>query len=314
MSENQSDKYPGKNSSVLITGGSGLIGRYLTSALLSEGYAVSHLSRNNRHFEKARVYRWDPGNGILDPSAIDGVEYIIHLAGANIGEKRWSNDRKDEIARSRIKSADLLYKAVNQNGNKLKAFITASAVGYYGSAVSEKIFSETDVSASDFLGITCKMWEEAADNFGKNGTRVVKIRTGLVMEKTDSALSKLLIPARLGIFPRLGNGLQYMPWIHIKDLCGIYLKAIQDERIDGAYNAVAPQHITQTEFMRSLAQILNKHFFHPPVPAILLRAVLGEMSDVVLKGSRISSGKIENSGFNFQFRDLNEALENVITE
>lgn len=314
MTENQSDKYSEKNLSVLISGGSGLIGKYLTSALLSEGYTVSHLSRNVSHFGRVRVYRWDPRKGIIDPSAIDAADYIIHLAGANIGEKRWSNERKDEIVRSRIESADLLYKTVNQNGNFLKAFISASAIGYYGSGTSEQIFKESDAPATDFLGTTCKLWEDSADKFGIKGTRVVKIRTGVVMEKSDSALSKLLIPARFGIFPRFGNGRQYMPWIHIKDLCGIYLKAIQDTNIAGAYNAVAPQHITQTEFMRSLAQVLKKRFIHPPVPAILLRAVLGEMSDVVLKGSRISAEKTENAGYNFFFRNLKEALENAVYE
>jgi uncharacterized protein len=314
MSENQTDKYPGKNSSVLITGGSGLIGRYLTSALLSEGYTVSHLSRNISHSEYASVFIWDPGKGILDPSAIDGVDYIIHLAGAGIGEKRWNKERKKEIAGSRIDSAALLYKAVIQSDNKLKAFISASAIGYYGSVTSGKIFSEEDDPANDFLGTTCKMWEAAADKFGKNGTRVVKIRTGLVMEKNDSALSRLLIPARIGIFPRLGNGRQYMPWIHIKDLCGIYLKAIKDENIKGAYNAVSPQHVTQWEFMKQLASALKKPFFHPRVPQFLLRIALGEMADIVLNGSRISCEKTERAGFSFQFRDLKEALENILAE
>jgi uncharacterized protein (TIGR01777 family) len=158
------------------------------------------------------------------------------------------------------------------------------------------------------------MWEEASDKFGIDGTRVVKIRTGLVMEKTDSALSKFLIPARFGIFPRLGNGRQYMPWIHIKDLCAFYLKAIYDEKIEGAFNAVSPQHITQSEFMRQLAFVLNKPFFHPPVPGIFLKIILGEMADVVLHGSRISSEKIENTGFDFRFRHLKEALEKAIKE
>jgi uncharacterized protein (TIGR01777 family) len=314
MSENQRDKYQENNLSILISGGSGLIGKYLTSVLLSEGYKVSHLSRNVNHFGKVRVYRWDPEKGIIDNSALEGIDYIIHLAGANIGEKRWSKVRKDEIVRSRIESADLLYNAVNQNGKKLKAFISASAIGYYGSGTSEHIFLESDPPAKDFLGTTCKNWEDAADRFETNATRIVKIRTGVVMEKTDSALSKLLIPARFGIFPRFGNGLQYMPWIHIKDLCGIYLKAIMDVNFSGAYNAVAPQHITQTEFMRSLALTLKKPFFHPPVPGIVLRSSMGEMSDVVLKGSRISSEKIETSGYNFLFRNLNQALENVICE
>jgi len=314
MVKNQSREIVSEGSSVLITGGSGLIGRYLTSSLLSKGYKVSHLSRSANHFGRVRVYRWDPENGIIDHSALEGTDYIIHLAGANIGEKRWSTNRKSEILNSRVDSANLLYSEFNKTGKKLKAFISASAIGFYGSSTSLHIFSETDSAATDFLGRTCSKWEACADKFGINGTRVVKLRTGVVMEKSDSALSKLLIPARYGVFPRFGNGQQYMPWIHISDLCGIYLKAINDDTLNGVYNAVAPQHITQTEFMRSLSLALKKSFFHPPVPAFMLRVFMGEMADVVLKGSRISSEKIEKAGYNFLFSNITEALENVVSE
>jgi uncharacterized protein len=297
---------------VLITGGSGLIGRYLTSMLLHEGFNVAHLSRKKDQFGRIRVFRWDPAKGILDPVVFEGVDCIVHLAGANIGEKRWTKERKEEIVNSRIESAKLLFKSASENGIKLKAFISASAVGYYGSISSEKIFTENDNPANDFLGLTCKKWEEVADLFNDVGARVVKIRTGVVMEKSDSALSKLLKPAKMGVFPSLGNGRQYMPWIHIADLCGIYLKSIQDERMEGSYNAVSPQHIIQRGFMKTLASVLNKPFFHPRVPAFLLKAALGEMSDVVLKGSRISSDKIINSGFSFRFNNLEAALKDVL--
>ncbi len=140
----------------------------------------------------------------------------------------------------------------------------------------------------------------------------MKIRTAVALEKSDSALAKLLKPARFGIFPVLGSGKQYMPWIHIEDLCNIYLKAIRDEKMEGAYNAVSPQHVMQKEFMRSLAQIMNKPFFHPWVPSFILRMVLGQMSDVVLKGSRVSSEKILHTGFQFKNKDLKEALNKAI--
>lgn len=297
---------------VLITGGSGLIGRYLTSLLLNEGFNVSHLSRKQDQFGRVRVFRWDPEKGIIDPIVFEGVDYVIHLAGANIGEKRWTKERKEEIINSRIGSAKLLYKTVSENGIKLKAFISASATGYYGSVTSDKIFIEEGPPAYDFLGSTCRRWEEAADQFTDTGARVVKIRTGVVIEKSDSALAKLLIPARIGVFPRLGNGSQYMPWIHIADLSNIYLKAIKDEKMDGAFNAVSPQHITQGEFMRALASALNRPFFHPPVPVFVIKALVGEMAVVALKGSRISSEKIMNTGFSFSFSNLDEALKDVL--
>ena len=169
-------------SRVLITGGSGLVGRHLTSMLLAEGYSVAHLSRSQGQFGRVRVYRWDPEQGILDPMALDGVNYIIHLAGANIGEKRWSEKRRKEIVSSRVDSALLLHRIAIENNIMLRAFISASAVGYYGSATTEKIYTEQDQPASDFLASTCRQWEGAADTFEKSGTRTVKIRSAMVLE------------------------------------------------------------------------------------------------------------------------------------
>jgi uncharacterized protein (TIGR01777 family) len=312
MSENQTDINSRKSLSVLITGGSGLVGRYLTSALLSEGYNVSHLSRNANQFGKVRVHRWDPEKGILDPIAFWGVDYIIHLAGANIGEKRWTKRRRDEIIKSRIESVKLLHKVITANHISLKAFISASAIGYYGSVSSDRIFNEDDPSANDFLGKTCRQWEEGADHFQNSGIRTVKIRTAVVLEKSDSALSKMMMPAKFGFLVQTGNGKQFMPWIHIADLCGIYLKALKDFNMTGPYNAVSPQHVTHKEFIITLAKVMNKPVFPFPVPGFILRAALGLMSDVVLKGSRVSSGKIENAGYSFKFSNLHDALNEAI--
>jgi uncharacterized protein (TIGR01777 family) len=298
--------------SVLITGGSGLVGRYLTSALLSAGYNVSHLSRNVNQFGKVRVFRWDPENKIIDPIIFEGIDYIVHLAGANIGEKRWTKRRKEAILRSRVESVRLLHKTITENNIPLKAFISASAVGYYGSVTSDKIFHEEDSPGTDFLGTTCRLWEEGADLFQGSGIRTVKIRTAVVLEKTDSALSKMLIPAKFGFLIQTGNGRQYMPWIHISDLCGIYLRAIQDQKINGPYNAVSPQHSTHKEFIRTLALVIKKPLFPLPVPAFILRVILGEMSDVVLRGSRISSEKIMNAGYEFYFSEIDGALTDIV--
>lgn len=297
---------------VLISGGSGVIGRYLTSLLLENGYLVSHLSRKQDQFGRVRVYRWDPEKGILDPVVFEGVDYLVNLAGANIGESRWTSKRKAEIVRSRVDSANLLYKTIHENNIPLKAFLSASAVGYYGSATTDKVFTETDPPGSDFLATTCRQWEEAADKFDKSGIRTIKIRTGVVMEKSDSALSKMLIPAKFGFLVQTGNGRQYMPWIHIKDLCNIYLKAIEDQTLSGAYNAVSSQHITHREFVKTLARVMGKPVFPVPVPGPLLRLVLGEMSDVVLKGSRVSSDKIIRTGFSFSFGNLEKALTDTL--
>lgn len=312
MSENQTNTNRPERSSVLISGGGGLVGRYLTNTLLSRGYMVSHLSRKAGQSDNVRVYRWDPEHNIIDTQALEGVDFLIHLAGANIGDKRWTKKRKEEIQSSRVDSSRLLNKTINDNGIRLKAFISASAIGYYGSVSSDKIFKEGDLPATDFLGTTCKMWEEAADLFGNSGIRTVKIRTAVVLEKSDSALSKLMKPARFGFLVHTGNGLQYMPWIHINDLCNIYLKAITDTEMNGAFNAVSPQHVTGREFIQTLAIVMKRPVFPIPVPPIVLRVVLGEMSDVILKGSRASADKIINAGYNFIFSNLHDALINVI--
>lgn len=312
MSGNQSDNKLKKSSSVLITGGSGLIGKYLTSLLLSEGYNVSHLSRKAISSGKVRVFGWDPEKGILDPAVLNGIDYVIHLAGANIGEKRWTKRRKEEIVTSRVESVRLLHKTITDSKIQLKAFISASAVGYYGTITSDKIFTEEGPPATDFLGSTCRLWEEGADLFVNSGIRTVKIRTAVVLEKSDSALSKMMMPAKLGFLVQTGNGRQYMPWIHIDDLCNIYMKAIVDPSMSGAYNAVSPQHVTHKEFVRTLAKVIHRPVFPIPVPSFVLKAVLGEMSDVVLKGSRMSSAKISNSGYVFLYPELVGALKEVI--
>lgn len=299
------------NQSVLITGGSGMIGNYLTSALLSAGYSVSHLSRGPAQSSQVRVFSWDPGNGILDPQALAGVDHIVHLAGTNIGEKKWSVERKKSIRKSRIDSARLIFKVLKENSIRLKTFISASGISYYGTFTSEKIFSETDPPSDDFLGNICREWEEAADQFTQEGIRTAKIRTAVVLEKNDSALQRITAPTRFGFLGKVGSGRQYMPWIHINDLTGIYLKAVEDVNMSGAYNAVSPQHVTHTEFMETLSEVLGKPLLPVNVPAIALNLAYGEMAGIVLEGSRVSSEKISNAGYEFEFGKLHSALNDI---
>jgi hypothetical protein len=298
--------------SVLITGGNGLVGRYLTSLLLSKGYSVSHLSRSGKRQKEVAVFNWDPENGTIDKDALSGVNFLIHLAGANIGERRWTNARKNEIVNSRVGSANFLFNKIRKNPGNLKAFISASAVGYYGSVTSDKIFMESDLCGTDFLGSTCKLWEEGADLFDGIGIRTVKIRTGIVLEKTDSALSKLMMPGKFGFLVQTGDGKQYMPWIHINDLTRLYLRVIEDPSMSGAYNAVAPQHVSHKEFIKTLGKVMSRPVFPIAVPAFLMKTVFGEMSDVILKGSRVSSEKIVNSGYVFNYPELDGALREII--
>jgi hypothetical protein len=299
-------------SSVLITGGKGLIGRNLTSSLIASGYKVSHLSRGSASAGSINVFNWNPERQYIDPEALNGIDYIVHLAGANIGEKRWTEKRKLEIIQSRVDSAKFLHRIIIEQGIGLKAFISASATGIYGAVNSAKIFNETDPPAKDYLANVCRLWEEAADLFNNSGIRTVKIRTSVVLEKTDSALSKLMIPAKYGFLVQTGNGNQHMPWIHIRDLCKIYMKAIEDRGMNGSYNATAHQSVTHADFIKVLGHVIKKPVFPVPVPGFLLKMIMGEMAGIILTGSNVSSEKIINAGYQFIYSDLEEALKDIL--
>lgn len=299
---------------ILITGGTGVIGRELNDKLRSKGYRVAILSRTTRKSADIPHYYWDIRKKTIEKEAIETADYIIHLAGANIGDKRWSKQRSKLIIDSRVESANLLFDKISTARKKPKAFISASAIGYYGTTTSDKIFCETDPPANDFLGETCKLWEQAADNFERMGIRTVKIRTGIVLSKQGGVLTKMLIPTKLGIGSAIGSGRQYMPWIHIDDLCGIYIKAIEDTRMNGAYNAVAPDQPTNKDFIQTLAHVLKKPFWAPAVPSLAINIIFGRMSSPLLEGSRVSSDKIIASGYNFLFPSLESALTDLLTK
>jgi len=297
---------------ILITGGSGLVGRHLSMKLKDKGYNVALLSRSPEQSTDIKSYFWDPAKAEIDHTAITEADFIIHLAGAGIGDKRWTTGRRKDIIDSRVKTADLIYRVVRETGKKVKAFITISGSNYYGTLTSEKIFRETDPPADDFLGEVCRLWEEAADRFSEAGSRVVKIRTGIVLARKGGVLSRIITPVRLGVGSPIGSGKQYVPWIHIDDLCNIFIKAIEDQNMKGAYNAAAQQDIANSDLMSSLAQELGKPFWFPAVPSFIMKIMFGKMSEILLEGSRISSEKIRSAGFNFQFPELKDAIENLL--
>lgn len=247
----------------------------------------------------------------MDDKALDRADFIIHLAGVNIGESRWTPNRKKQILDSRIKSGELLYHAIEHSERKPQAFISASAIGFYGAVSSDTLFEETAPAHSDFLGQTCASWEGVADRFEERGIRSVKIRTGIVLSKQGGALSKLSLPIKYGVGAPLGSGNQYMPWIHMEDLCGIFIHAIENKQLAGAYNAVAPEHITNRDLTKRIAAGLRKPLWLPNIPASFLRLLFGEMSSMLLRGSRISSEKIRAAGFSFQFPEIDLALQQL---
>lgn len=297
---------------ILITGGTGLVGKELTKKLKAKGYNVIHLSRTKNNTAETLTYYWDYTKGEIEQEAIEKADYIIHLAGENVSDGRWTAKRKKLIIDSRVKTSELLFENVKKTNKPLKAFINASGSNYYGTVTCNTIFDERQAAAADFLGITCEEWEAAADNFKNSGIRTVKIRTSIVLTKKGGALEKIALPVKLNLGSALGSGKQYMPWIHIDDLCGIYIKAIEDTTIKGTYNAAAPEHATNKDFISTLAHVLNKFLWLPNVPAIIIKLVFGEMGSILLKGSRISSEKITNAGFTFKFTSLESAFRNLL--
>lgn len=299
---------------VLLAGGSGGIGTYLSTFLESKGYAVSILTRNKKRADGEKYFYWNVEEKIIHEACLDQVDYLIQLSGASISDKRWTSKRKLEIVNSRVNATNFLFHTIDQHKVPLKAFISASGVGYYGSQTLEHIYTENDLPGNDFLANTCVQWEEATNQFKKIGIRTVAIRTGIVLMKKDGALPKLLIPTYFGFLTSMGNGKQYFPWIHIEDLCRIYHKAICDDNVDGKYNAVSPATTTNKLLMETLKSVLNKPLILLSIPSFVLKIVFGELSTTLLNGSRISAKKICNSGYVFQFDKLQEAIVDLIEE
>ena len=297
---------------VLISGGTGSIGLLMAEYLHDRGHEVGLLSRSERPNSRFQTYQWDPEENTLDPEALDSCEYIIHLAGAGIADKAWTKERKKEIIDSRVNSTDLLYNKVVELKPPLKAFISASAVGYYGQVTSDRIFVEKNKAANDFVGKTCFLWEQAAERFEDLGIRTVRLRIGIVLMKRGGALEKMAKPVQMGFGAILGSGRQYIPWIHWKDLISLFDKAITDTRMSGAYNAVAPSFDTNAEFTKALGRALGKRIWLPNAPGFILKALLGERASLLLNGSRVSAEKVVSLGFEFEYSDIDAALQDLL--
>lgn len=280
-------------STVLISGGSGLIGQSLIPVLSGAGYRPVILSRSGQK-NKGKT----PTTGYT-ADALEGATAIINLAGENLSAGRWTAERKKKIISSRVNTLTTLYRLLQENPHSVKTLISGSATGYYGTQTSDVIFRETDPPGHDFLAEVCIQWEEAARSFESLGIRVLTVRTGVVFSDQGGALPKLMMPLKFGISLPLGSGKQWIPWISVDDLSGIFLHLLQNEGLSGVFNAVAPEPVTNRQLMKQLARQYHKLFIPIGVPAYLLKMALGEMSIVTLQGSRVSSEKIERTGFVF---------------
>lgn len=304
-----------------------MIGTALSRRLLNEGYNVIILSRNpketaashplgaERNFFRSSgnlfYSKWDVKRMTIDPSALAEADFIIHLAGAGVAAQRWSEARKREILESRTRSSELLLKALREQPNKVKAVISASAIGYYGPDHGTP-FTEEDKPAGDFLGSTCQQWEQSIDPVSELGKRLVKLRLGIVLANEGGALKEFRKPLRMGVAAILGDGRQMVSWVHIDDICRAFIHAMEQDSMQGVYNLTAPEPISNKTLTLTLAKKMNGSLFIPfRVPSFVLKAMLGEMSIEVLKSATVSSRKIQSAGFKFQYPDIDQALTNL---
>ena len=297
---------------ILITGGTGLVGTRLTEILQSENYSVKYLSRSAGVKNGIESFKWDINAGTIDEKAFENVSAVIHLAGAGVADKKWTPERKKEILDSRTKSTQLIKDTLAKIDHNVESFVSASAIGYYGWDTGGVWVKEGSRFGDDFLATVTKAWEEKVDEIESLGIRVVKLRIGIVFSEKGGALYELSKPIKFGVGAPLGAGDQYMSWIHIDDLCRMFIYACQNKEVKGVFNAAGPNPETNKIITKMAAELLGKPCFLPNVPSFILKIILGKRAAMVLGGSRVSSEKIQSLGFKFKFPELKNALKDLL--
>ena len=298
---------------ILITGATGLVGQHLITHFLNEGHEINFLTSRKEKvnsLSNCAGFYWDIEKEIIDPFCIKGVTKIIHLAGASVS-KRWTTSFKKEIIDSRVVSSKLLYQTLKNNKHEVTQFVCASAIGIYEDSYKAIYEEDSRAFSEGFLGEVVKRWEEAANVFSNINIEVTKIRFGIVLTKNGGALQKMKEPIVFGFGASLASGKQFMSWIHIKDLVKLISFLVTENKY-GVFNAVAPNPVTNAEFTKLLAEKLNKTLFLPNVPKFILKLLLGEMHEIVCESQNVSSNKIENLGFEFQYKKLDKALTDLL--
>lgn len=303
---------------ILISGGTGLIGKTLTKELLEKGYQVIILTRDPGKVPEnggALTYAgWKIKEQTIDRAAVEKADYIVHLAGASVAGGRWTDKRKKEIVDSRVESGRLLVRALQEIPNKVKAVICASAIGWYGTdpqVPNPKPFIETDRADDSFLGHTCQQWEASIEPIAVMGKRLVKLRTGIVLGEEGGAYPEFRKSLQFGSAAILGNGKQVVSWIHILDVVRMYIEAIENEKWQGAYNAVAPNPVSNKQLVLAIAKESGRFYVPVHVPEFALKLALGEMSIEVLKSATVSCRKAQDAGFQFLFPTIEAAVQNL---
>ena len=299
---------------VLITGATGLIGTELVSLLLQNGISVNYLTTSKKKIVNELNYNgfyWSPEQGLIDENCLMGVDSIINLAGANIA-KRWTNSYKQEIIESRLLSSALLFKALKNNPNQVKQIVTASGTSIYPNS-DTIIYDENSTQVNDsFLGNVVVKWEESTDKFASLGLKVCKLRTGIVLSSKGGALVEMLITIKLGLGSAFGSGKQIQSWIHIHDIAALYLFAIKND-LEGVYNAVSPNPVTNQELTFTIAKVLKKPLFMPNIPKFVMKLMLGEMHELLFENRNLSAKKIKEKGFEFKYKTIDKALINILS-
>ncbi len=298
---------------ILISGGTGLIGKAISRQLLQNNHEVRWLTREPGHNDFGiKEYGWDPDKEQIDTQALEGIDSIINLAGAPLNE-RWTPTYKSEIIRSRVDAIRLLHSAVQKHAFPVKKFISVSAVDYYPNDF-EREYNEEDAPGKDFLSLVCQKWEQEAQNFENLDIPTIRCRIGIVLSNEGGALPELAKPARFGLAAPLGSGKQWMPWIHIDDVAGIFLHLLTHAESSGVYNVVGPNDVTNKEITESIAKVLHRPRFLPRVPKTALKLALGEMAIIVLTSHKVSNDKIAATGYTYYYPRLEEALQNLLQE
>lgn len=306
---------------ILITGGTGMVGRHLSKVLSEANHRVIIITRKVPEAVQAKAFpyayaRWNPEKYWIEASAIHEADYIIHLAGAGVADERWTKSRKEEIVQSRVQGCKTIVQALTQIPNQVKGIFSASAIGWYGPDTAEsKVtgFTENYPADTAFLGDTCRQWEENIQAVTSLQKRLAIFRIGIVLDKSGGALPEFLKPLAWRVAAILGNGEQVISWIHLHDLCSMFQYAIENESISGVYNAVAPTPVTNRMLNTYLGRYLyGKGFISMPVPALALKVILGEMSIEVLKSATVSSKKIQDAGFPFLYPTVQAAIAQIL--
>lgn len=291
------------NKKIIITGGSGLIGKVLTNYLTLNGYNVCVISRKKSSAEQF-IY-WNPDTGEIEIEKIRNTYAVIHLAGCGIADKKWTEKYKKEIIESRVNTANFLFESFKKTNEFPSIFITASGIGYYGADTGAEIITENSPNGTDFIAKVCNLWENAADNFTIESTRVVKIRTGVVISSKGGFIEKITQSFKFYIGGYFGTGNQYISWIHINDLIKLYCYVLENNLI-GAYNAVADNPITLKKCLQITSNLFNKKIVLLKIPKIISKLLFGDLSQILEGGNFVSNAKIKNSGFEFEYTTLDK--------